>query len=122
MQSYLMLLTVLAGLSVSSCSTPHIQPADPKLLFDSELLGFIEDGATKREEVVLRLGIPSAQFEGERILTYQFRVDQAGKWHLVAPQIDTFSGLRAWPPGTLSLVLVFDKDGVLHQHSLVEAK
>jgi len=108
---------------VASCATaPHIQPTDPQLLFKTELLGFIQDGITTREEVVLNLGIPSAQFEGEKILTYQLRVDQAGNWHLVTPQINKATGFREWREKTCSLVLVFDGDGVLRKHSLVEAK
>ena len=107
---------------VASCGTPHIQPTDTQLLFKTELLGFIQDGITTREEVVLKLGIPSAQFEGEKILTYQLRVDQEGRWHLVTPQINVTTGLRAWEKKTCSLVLVFGGNGVLRKHSLVETK
>jgi hypothetical protein len=114
---WLALITMTA-----SCATPHVQPVDAQILFSSELLGFIQDGNTKREEVVLKLGIPSAQYEGEKILTYQLRVDQTGSWHLVAPQTDVTTGLREWREGTCSLVLVFDGEGVLRKHSLVEAK
>jgi hypothetical protein len=107
---------------LSSCATPRVHPMDTRLLFHSELLGFVRDGTTTREEVLLKLGIPSAQFEGEKILTYQLRVDQAGKWHLVAPQINAVTGLRQWREETCSLVLVFDAEGVLRKHSLIEAK
>ena len=84
---------------VASCATPHIQPTDTQPLFNSELFGFIQDGITTREEVVLKLGTPSAQFEGEKILTYHLRIDQAGNWHLVAPQIFAPTGFRAWREG-----------------------
>jgi hypothetical protein len=104
------------------CATPHVEPVDPQLLLKSELLAFIQDRVTTREEVVLRLGIPSAQFEGEKILTYQLHVDQDGKWHLVAPQISGTTGFREWRQGTCSLVLVFGGDGVLRKHSLVTAQ
>lgn len=107
---------------VTGCATPHVEPADPQLLLRSELLAFIRDGVTTREEVVLKLGIPSAQFEGEKIMTYQLRADQAGKWHLVAPQVNATNGFREWPQGTCSLVLVFGGDGVLRKHSLVTAQ
>ena len=75
-----------------------------------------------REEVELELGTPSAKFEVEKILTYQLRVDQAGNWDLVYPQISEPFGFRVWRKGTYSLVLVFDGDGVLRKHSLIEAK
>jgi hypothetical protein len=107
---------------LASCATPHIQPTDPKPLLNSKLLGFIQDGVTTREEVVLKLGTPSAQFEGEKILTYQLRIDQAGNWHLVAPQISAPTDFRVWREETCSLVLVFGADGVLRKHNLVEAK
>lgn len=116
--SSLLLVTLL----LFSCGTPHLQPTDPQLLFNSELLGFIQDGTTTREEVILKLGIPTAQFEGEKILTYQLRVDRNGVWHLVAPQINATTGLRQWREETCSLVLAFDDKGVLSRHSLVEAK
>jgi hypothetical protein len=115
--SLLALILILA-----SCATPKIQPTDTQLLFKTELLGFIQDGITTREEVLLNLGIPSAQFEGEKILTYQLLVDQTGRWHLVTPQINPGTGLREWREKTCSLVLVFGADGVLRKHSLVEAK
>lgn len=107
---------------VTGCATPHVQSADPQLLLKSDLLGFIQDGITTREEVVLKLGTPCAQFEDEKILTYQLRADKAGKWHLVAPQINPTTGFREWQVGTCSLVLVFGDNGVLRKHSLVTAQ
>ena len=107
---------------VASCATPHIQSNDTQPLSNSKLLGFIQDGITTREEVVLKLGTPSAEFEGDKILTYQLRIDQAGNWHLIAPQISAATGFRAWRKETSSLVLVFEADGVLRKHNIVEAK
>ena len=106
----------------TGCATTQVQSADPQLLFESELLAFIRDGVTTREEVALKLGIPSAQFEGEKILMYQLRADKAGKWQLTAPQISATTGFREWEQGTCSLVLVFGSDGVLRKHSLVKAQ
>lgn len=70
----------------------------------------------------MKLGIPSAQIEGENILMYQLKVDENGTWHLVAPRWNAGTGLRAWTEGTCSLVLVFGENGVLRKHSLVTAK
>jgi hypothetical protein len=106
----------------AGCATSHLQTADTQVLIHSELMGFIQDGTTTREEALLKLGMPSAQFEGEKILTYQLNADQTGKWHLVAPQMNAITGLRQWRQGTCSLVLVFDGEGILRKHSLVEAK
>lgn len=105
----------------SGCATPTLQPADPQLLFKSDL-SFLQDGIATREEVVLRLGIPSAQMEGDNILMYQLKADQNGRWHLIAPGWNPATGLRTWSEGTCSLVLVFGEDGVLRKHSLVAAQ
>jgi len=118
--NFFLLMSVIVMLT--SCETPHVQPIDPHLLLNSELLGFIRDGITTREEVVLKLGTPSAQFEGKKILTYQLRPDKEGKWHLVVPQINEISGFREWKEGTCSLVLAFGSDGTLRKHNLVKVK
>jgi hypothetical protein len=121
LQAHYILFSLALIIIVAGCATPHIQSVDPKPLFNSKLLGFIHNGVTTKEEVLIKLGNPSGQFEGERIFTYQLRVDQIGDWHLVAPHINA-NGLREWPNKTCSLVLVFGDDEVLQKHSLVEAK
>jgi len=117
-----MALLLTCALLITGCATPKVQPADPQLIFKSELLGFLQDGVTTREEAVLKLGIPSAQIEGEKILMYQLRADENGKWHMVAPRWNVNTGLRTWSEGTCSLVLVFGANGVLQKHSLVMAQ
>ena len=114
------LITAIAFMGMlAGCATPKIQVADAQLLLNSEL-AFIKDGETTREEVSLKLGVPSAQLEGDRILMYQFRAGEDGKWNLVSP---IFSGnLRGWGSGTSSLVLVFDVRGILQKHSMVISK
>lgn len=107
---------------LTGCATPAIQPADPRVMAESELLSFIRDGTTTREEVLLQLGMPAAQMEGERILMYQLRPDEAGELRLTAPGWDMTSGVRVWGEGTCSLVLVFAEDGMLRRHSLVMAR
>ena len=93
------LISILILISMAvGCAPPKIQPVDPELLLNSEL-AFIKDGITTREEVSLKLGVPSAQLEVDRILMYQFRADEEGKWHLVSPK---FSGnLRGWEKGKM---------------------
>ena len=118
-RSLLIVSAIALIILATGCATPKIQPADPQLLFKSDLLSFIQDGVTTREEVILKLGIPSAQIEGEKILMYQLRADQDGKWHLVAPLWNVSTGVRAWREGTCSLALVFGGNGILQKHSLV---
>ncbi len=120
--SQLIISAIAIIVLAAGCATPRVQPADPQLLSKSELLSFIQSGVTTREEVLLKLGIPSAQLEGDKVLMYQLCADEAGKWHLVAPQISATTGLREWIEGTCSLVLVFGDDGILRKHSLVTAK
>jgi hypothetical protein len=78
------------------CATPKIQTVDPQFLLNSELQ-FIKDGVTTREEVSLALGVPSGQLEGDRILMYQFRADDTGKWHLICQPF--FGGSMVWVGG-----------------------
>ena len=118
-QSLLIVSAMAFIILVAGCATPKVQPADPQRLFKSELLSFVQDGVTTREEVVLKLGIPSTKLEGEKILMYQLRADQDGKWHLVAPLWNVSTGVRAWREGTCSLALVFGGNGILQKHSLV---
>ena len=117
-----MALVLVCTLLATGCATPKVQPVDPQLVFKSDLLGFLHDSVTTREEVILKLGIPSAQVEGERILMYQLKADENGKWHLTAPRWNVNTGLRTWSEGTCSLVLVFGENGVLRKHSLVMAQ
>ena len=117
-----MALVLVCTLLATGCATPKVQSVDRQLVFKSDLLGFLQDSVTTREEVILKLGIPSAQVEGERILMYQLKADENGKWHLIAPRWNVNTGLRTWSEGTCSLVLVFGENGVLRKHSLVMAQ
>jgi hypothetical protein len=79
-----------------------------------DLLDFLQDGNTTREEVILRLAEPSATFESGHILTYRLDEDEGGY---------TIRGSRG--PGwsaKFSLVLSFDDRGVLRRHALVRVK
>lgn len=48
-----------------------------------DLLDFLEDGRTTREDALLALGDPSASYETGRILTYRLARDDGG-YFLVA--------------------------------------
>ncbi len=66
--------------------------------FDSEvsaLKTFLRDGATGRDEVLVRLGIPHATFEGNRIVGYYLSYRD-------------------------ELVLIFDERGVLERHRFLK--
>lgn len=82
-----------------------------------DLLSFIEEGKTTREQVFLTLGEPAASYEGGRILCFRLGHDDGGDYIVLAGS-DTirFTGVKT------SLVLIFDEKGVLRRHSLVQVK
>lgn len=107
-------LALLAG-----CAPPQLRQAAPAEL-RQEWLAFLCDGKTTREEVLLRLGTPSAHLEGERILTYAYSRNGEGAW---APAGRIWGRAQKLPvysdPRVSSLVLVFAADGRLVRHGLV---
>ncbi|MFN7958979.1 MAG: hypothetical protein U0P46_11755 [Holophagaceae bacterium] len=86
--------------------------------FEAGLLEFIQEGRTTRQEILLRLGAPSAAFEGGRILTYDFVMEPSGEWRRVGA-----TGVSGWStawPRTASLVLVFGPEDRLVRQNLVK--
>ena len=79
-----------------------------------DLLDFLTVGVTRREDVHLKLGEPSGQYEGSRILAYRLAKDEAG-YILVR-------GDTGWAGVNYNLILVFDADGILTRHSVVEVR
>lgn len=67
------------------------------------------------EEVLLNLGEPSATFEKGRILTYRIGADNARGYFLLGRQ-------QQWVITRYSLVLVFDENGFLKKHALVQIR
>jgi hypothetical protein len=111
-------LAVVVSL-LAACATSTTKPVAPASIPAISVLAFLRDGETTREHVLLRLGVPTAQLEGERILMYQLNTDAKGRWYLSPPEWDPAKGMRTWKTGTSSLVLVFDAAGLLQRHSLV---
>jgi hypothetical protein len=79
-----------------------------------DLLDFLNDGITHREEVQLKLGEPSAQYECSRIQAYRLRKDEGG--YVLVGRRDTWYGIQ------YNVMLVFDADGILRRHSVVEVR
>jgi hypothetical protein len=101
------LQAVLVGLVLAACSTPPIGHRD--------LLNFLRDGATRRDDVYLHLGEPSARYEDSGILAYRIGRDDGGYFSAGGSRAD-------WSIAPWSLVLAFDSGGVLVRHSLVEVR
>jgi len=101
---------------VSACATdvPH---------GDRTLLDFLHDGTTSREEIILRLGQPSATFESEKIVTYRVggRKDEG---YMISRQRESRwdTASDTWVDTHFSLVLVFDDAGILKRHALVQVR
>ncbi len=81
----------------------------------ADLLDFLVDNSTRKQDAVLRLGAPSNSFEQQRILTW--RIARAD--HGYAVQTDNS---RLFVNADFSLVLVFGPDGILQRHALVPLK
>jgi hypothetical protein len=102
-------LALAVLLALAACSTPPAIPgASP------DLLKFLQDGTTTREQIVLALGQPSAAYEQEKILTYRIGQNPVQGYYLVAP-----NQVRQWEEVHFSLVLIVDASGTLRKHSLV---
>jgi hypothetical protein len=86
----------------------------PSPIGRADLLSFIEDGKTTREQAYLILGEPTATFEGERILCFRLGRDEGGDF--VIGKDSGFRSVRT------SLIMAFDEHGVLMKHSLVQVK
>ena len=84
-------------------------------------LNYLLEGKTTREEALLHLGTPTADFEKCRIMTYRIAQDGEGGIFVRPRQ----AGLDV-PQNALvaeySLVLVFDDKGLLKKQKLVSVK
>ena len=81
---------------------------------DESIIAFLEEGVTTKEEAILKLGFPSGQFDGERILTYRLSYSKEHQWHTREKVIP-----YDWRFVKYSLVLVFNDDNILKAHSLI---
>ncbi len=105
-----------AVLLMASCNvTGRTEPVEPALQAKLELIPLV-DGTTTREEVVLAYGIPSAQFEGERILTYRLMPTNDGAF-VVSREVGA-----SWGMGFVNLVLVFDEACRLKKHVFLRVR
>jgi len=111
---FLLVLTLV--LALVGCATTQIKG-------HADLLEFLADGKTSKEEVLMKLGQPSGKFESEKILTYRLGFDSHSRGYYVverAPGMGHEPTWAAWMNTKYSLVLVFDNKDVLRKHSLVE--
>ena len=106
-------------LLLSGCAETKLQTLDDLAL--QQQLALLEDGKTTKQDILLRFGIPSAQFEGERIFTYRLRYYQdKNRFEVIAREVDRKDPRFAeWMQTEYNLVLVFDDKHILQKHSML---
>lgn len=106
-------------LLLSGCAETKLQTLDDSVL--QQQLALLEDGKTTKQDILLRFGIPSAQFEGERILTYRLRFNQKeNRFEVISREVDRRDPRFAeWMQTEYNLVLVFDDKHILQKHSML---
>ena len=114
-------LAALLALSLAACRAEGVYTDHSEL--EAAALSAFLSAETTREELLLALGLPAAQFEGERILCWRMVLSGEGVLRPVGPELDGDDPrMRAWGPAEFSLVLVFDDAGRVAKHSLVKVK
>ena len=122
MNRRLLALSVL--LLATACAHQPELPENPENPPQTQpsLALFIEDGKTTRQQVLLKLGTPSAEFENQRILTYRLNCQLPSSIHPV-PRVSVIGEeFNSWNWATHDLVLVFDDRNVVVTHALIEVK
>ena len=84
-----------------------------------DLLEFLERGDTTREEVIFRLGEPSASFEQERILTYRLGEYGEKGYFVISPRVVAPAEASSWQFVRFSLVIAFDENGKFQKYRLI---
>ncbi len=101
-------ILVLVLLFLTGCATPIVGAK-------KDLIEFLRPDRTTREEVLSTLSKPNRAFEQEKILFYRLGHDEEQGYYICK-----LTG--GWKGVDYSLVLVFDSDGVLRKHNLVDVK
>src|SRR5436190_21429428 len=105
--------------SAAGCATS----APPPVPVEQTLAASLQDNQVTREQVLLRFGEPSAQFENQRILTYRVQVRPTGAWDVVRREVVVKEpwARDSWEKVDYSAVLVFENNRLV-RHSLVPVK
>jgi len=106
-------------LLLSGCAETKLHTVDDSMM--QQQLAPLEDGKTTKQEILLKFGIPSAQFEGERIFTYRFRYNkEQNRFGVTAREVGPRDPRFAqWGWTEYNLVLVFDEKHFLQKHSML---
>ena len=105
---------VCAGCIVLPFPVPeHAADYSDRAPIGEESLGFLEVGSTKREEVLLTLGIPEYTYDHERAFVYQWDT-ASGVWVRVVKKSLSYK--------TYELFIVFDDIGIVKGFEITEEK
>lgn len=115
-------VSALAVLMLAGCNVAgSTQPVPPELEARLQRIP-LRDGFTTKREVLLAYGLPSGQFEGERILTYRLEAHPQGAC-VVTREVDPQDPrLSEWRMASINLILVFDDEHVLQQHAFLQVR
>lgn len=112
----------LAALVLSGCNvvgaTALVEPELEARLHRIPL----KDGVTSKQEVLLAYGIPSGQFEGERILTYRLEATPQGTYVVTREVSPGDPRLSEWRMATINMILVFNEQHVLQRHTFLRVR
>jgi hypothetical protein len=119
---YSFILIILSTLLISCTTLPQDLYVDISEVHKKQLT-FIEDGRTSKEDVYLKLGIPSGQFNNNTILAYRLTMGKDEQLTPVSQERDiTLPYAYQWRLANFTLVLVFDEQDILTKHSLIRVK
>ena len=106
-------------LLLSGCAETRLQTVDDATV--QQQLVLLEDGRTTKEDILLKFGIPSSQFEGEKILSYRLRFNQKeNRFEVISREVDRRDPrFTEWVQTEYNLVLVFDEKHILQKHSML---
>jgi hypothetical protein len=89
---------------------------------EAQYLAFVRDGVTSREQALLQLGLPSGQFEGERIMTWRLCYNGETLFPIAAERAPDDPRYTMWRVPAYNLVLVFDARNLVQRHSFIEVR
>jgi hypothetical protein len=99
----------LSAFLLISCARQNVRIVDEGI--QRSWLPFIENGKTTKDEVLTKLGMPSRQFEGGRIITYHMTFSEEKGFRVDVKRQFIYN-----------LVLVFDKRNILEKHRFLKLK
>jgi hypothetical protein len=111
----LLLVTLLGGCATQA---PPVKVAE----IEARHLGFVRDAVTSREQALLQFGLPSGQFEGERIMTWRLCYNGETLFPIAAERAPDDPRYTLWRVPAYNLVLVFDARNLVQRHSFIEVR